>query len=634
MHWRRNEEISEGDEIELDRGVMCTVEEFLEDEMTNLNDVLKKTRSPAKDVSSPMRTPALSRPPTQSWAATGNPKSLNALLGIKRTPLGRAVLPTQSPFERRQHARAFVETRSEVVEPPAKKQKRTPEDSPSRFRDENGAPKITQITTQQPLSRAQPLPKSRADIPAQHRYEEVPAASSICERRPKDSEARRVSKLKDNNTRTAIRETQESPPKNFWISQASVDDDLVDTPPSPIRERPVLKASAEVPKSKITDDTTVAIQPHDRSGVASSIPSTKEVPMTRLRPAVLKARPKLMFMTSLASRSASTEPKQITTSSAATISTKKDKQKRPARMETFELSDDDEEYPLPLPKAALITQADSSLFFPGTQLAAMDESIELPDALEAETFHIDGLGSLPSSPRLTDLRPEAEALKTSITRRAPTGFLASSPVPEPEPEPIEIDENVAVCVVASSQESLASFDEPIQLQAPDLIEVTSHRTPSKAEMPISAEPRSPLISSSPARSRPTILEPTRRASPMKKSVSDMNPITLAGRARQPGIGPNTRPRSSLADTIAASNHKAAEAREAAASASGNLGLIGKFGNAVVEEVDEADQGPWGVTALDLFDWWPPGREKPDCAVKVDADADASTASASMTAVQT
>ena len=116
MHWSTGELLQEGDEMMLEKdGVMVQVAEGVGTTQTDLTELRqsakKQHRQQAGHSSSPARsttaTPSRAMPPPTSRAASGigsQPKhrSLNALLGTPKGPIGKAVLPAKSPYEMRQ----------------------------------------------------------------------------------------------------------------------------------------------------------------------------------------------------------------------------------------------------------------------------------------------------------------------------------------------------------------------------------------------------------------------------------------------------------------------------------------------------------------------------------------------------
>lgn len=105
MHWREDEILQDGDEFELDRGVLIQVGEAIgsmEQDLTGLFEKRKKVpevavheEAPHQPVAVPMSGPIAAQP------SQLRPKSLNALLGTPKGRIGRAAVPTKSPHELR-----------------------------------------------------------------------------------------------------------------------------------------------------------------------------------------------------------------------------------------------------------------------------------------------------------------------------------------------------------------------------------------------------------------------------------------------------------------------------------------------------------------------------------------------------
>ncbi|KAJ5912827.1 hypothetical protein N7504_001710 [Penicillium tannophilum] len=111
-HWRSAEEVQEGDELELDKGVLIEVGERMSTTQTDLSNLFEKRRSqtspqsrdnrPASDSQPPRSSTSISTPtytptPVRSSASSHPFRSLNDLLGIRKTPIGHPV----SPYEER-----------------------------------------------------------------------------------------------------------------------------------------------------------------------------------------------------------------------------------------------------------------------------------------------------------------------------------------------------------------------------------------------------------------------------------------------------------------------------------------------------------------------------------------------------
>ncbi|KAL8921801.1 MAG: hypothetical protein Q9208_005558 [Pyrenodesmia sp. 3 TL-2023] len=127
-HWSESQAIQDGDELELDRGVLIQVGEVVERTETDLTELLeKRTPKPAYGAVQDLQDGA-----AKHQTSTGSqvistprhrtdiqvsaplsqlrPKSLNALLGKTRGPVGKAVVPTKSPAEvRREKEIALTE---------------------------------------------------------------------------------------------------------------------------------------------------------------------------------------------------------------------------------------------------------------------------------------------------------------------------------------------------------------------------------------------------------------------------------------------------------------------------------------------------------------------------------------------
>ncbi|CAF9924935.1 hypothetical protein IMSHALPRED_006331 [Imshaugia aleurites] len=103
MHWREDGILQDGDEFELDRGVLIQVGEAtgsMEQDLTGLLEKRKKAPEVAVNEEVPHQPVAVPiARPTAVQPSQLRPKTLNALLGTPRGRLGRAALPTKSPHE-------------------------------------------------------------------------------------------------------------------------------------------------------------------------------------------------------------------------------------------------------------------------------------------------------------------------------------------------------------------------------------------------------------------------------------------------------------------------------------------------------------------------------------------------------
>ncbi|KAL8671370.1 MAG: hypothetical protein Q9168_004134 [Polycauliona sp. 1 TL-2023] len=118
-HWREPQPIQDGDELELEKGVLIQVGEEVKAERTetDLTELLGKRKSkpaqlgPKAPLPAAFSTPLRPQPSSTSYitpsTATSTltsqlrPKTLNALLGKPKGPVGRATIPSRSPAEQR-----------------------------------------------------------------------------------------------------------------------------------------------------------------------------------------------------------------------------------------------------------------------------------------------------------------------------------------------------------------------------------------------------------------------------------------------------------------------------------------------------------------------------------------------------
>ncbi|KAJ5907039.1 uncharacterized protein N7473_003955 [Penicillium subrubescens] len=123
-HWRSNDEVQDGDEMELDKGALIQVGERMGTTQTDLSNLFEKRKSSqsspqANDHTSQTvsQTPRASVP-IRSSGSSQPFRSLNELLGIKKTPVGHLV----SPYEER-HPPKPASNIPKSSERPTKRQK-------------------------------------------------------------------------------------------------------------------------------------------------------------------------------------------------------------------------------------------------------------------------------------------------------------------------------------------------------------------------------------------------------------------------------------------------------------------------------------------------------------------------------
>ncbi|KAL4863266.1 hypothetical protein BDV12DRAFT_189825 [Aspergillus spectabilis] len=152
LHWRAPEGIQDGDELELDKGVLIQVCEPLEQTETDISSLYKN-----KSQTSPSRTEA----PPSSVRSTAprahlsqTSRSLKDLLGINKSPTPQLL----SPYEQRQRQRQT--STHQLHERPAKRQRTTsPEPRQQDVVDLSDSPPRAQQAPRTELRSKPPIPK-------------------------------------------------------------------------------------------------------------------------------------------------------------------------------------------------------------------------------------------------------------------------------------------------------------------------------------------------------------------------------------------------------------------------------------------------------------------------------------------
>ncbi|KAK3337543.1 hypothetical protein B0T19DRAFT_472430, partial [Cercophora scortea] len=143
MHWRRDWEFDEGEEVELERGgVITQVGECVGRQNQDLSELLdkrakEKEERQAKAASRPARPPvpmhtplSIPRPQAPQELPQSRHRHLNQLLGTPTGHHGRALVPRESPFEQRHPAN---ETPNGHLDPRAAKRRRYDDTPPSKM---------------------------------------------------------------------------------------------------------------------------------------------------------------------------------------------------------------------------------------------------------------------------------------------------------------------------------------------------------------------------------------------------------------------------------------------------------------------------------------------------------------------
>ncbi|PLB53634.1 hypothetical protein P170DRAFT_347850 [Aspergillus steynii IBT 23096] len=161
LHWRHEESIQDGDELELDRGVIIQVCEPMEKTETDLSALYAKKSSqgsPSRPAGPP--TPSVrSSTPLRSSLSSQPSRSLNDLLGIKKTPIAHLV----SPHEGRTPPRP-QKVDQQVSQPAPKRQKTACSDS----RPRESLPNASRPDHPEVIDLSDPLDTTEQDPASQH----------------------------------------------------------------------------------------------------------------------------------------------------------------------------------------------------------------------------------------------------------------------------------------------------------------------------------------------------------------------------------------------------------------------------------------------------------------------------------
>ncbi|KAL4817081.1 hypothetical protein BDW67DRAFT_175014 [Aspergillus spinulosporus] len=119
LHWRAPEGIQDGDELELDKGVLIQVCEPLEKTETDLSSLYKSKHQPSPSRPSDARPSSVRS--TRPLLSQQAPRSLNELLGIRKTSTPQ-VHPSHEQRDSQKHKSTY-----QLYERPTKRQRTSPE---------------------------------------------------------------------------------------------------------------------------------------------------------------------------------------------------------------------------------------------------------------------------------------------------------------------------------------------------------------------------------------------------------------------------------------------------------------------------------------------------------------------------
>ncbi|RAO70795.1 uncharacterized protein BHQ10_006807 [Talaromyces amestolkiae] len=338
-HWRESHEIQDGDELELDKGVLIQVSECMETTQTDIS-VLFEKRKASQESPQPQKTPAPQQlpPPSSNVSMSSsyarqspltrparpfNPlKPLNDVLGIQKGPIGRSVTP-QSPYDQCHRPPRPVERTRQEDERPAKRSKPTPTSDMSQHRSTNesvrsrsGVIELDNSTFAKPPPKAVPVSSVRKTLEKSTDSPRVQANSirkpveqtkSREQPRPEDSRPTNNTTVLSGNTRLSI-----SDEASRWGQSRPESTKLTNNHNTPLdrtRELPLEQTSrkeqsrsepsnpsAQPTPARIASNVqTSSARPRVLSEKSKSVINSNNAPINPLRMSNEKPRQKLMY---------------------------------------------------------------------------------------------------------------------------------------------------------------------------------------------------------------------------------------------------------------------------------------------------------------------------------------------------
>lgn len=675
LHYRDAGDLQEGEELRLDKGVLVDVGRRTGQTETDLAEVLDKGRHGDEVAQSKQATPAAIHQNMQrvpSLNAQGRPKSLAAVLGASQGPIGRARLAIKSPYEQLHSTRP----ESVIEQPPAKRQRiDTGKENPSRVskvvraeqQDRSRPPSFSPSLLRAPLAvrrqvnssrtvinissededpvsppfssafgsgrgrqkgtKAMRNPPAKLDLepkPAKPKQKQLPRLLSVIEAPavPLKAQDKQIAA----EQHVLISPIEEPPAKPQAIRKATEKPGSVKQPAEMLSKT----SKEQIPPTKLT---VVAEKPLSKKAQgkqkesilpASSARSARlsSGPVTSLRFAPQKSRPKLVYKALLpssfvASRPGSSRSASATSAPADTstdlasgpsnLMPRTSKSKHQPEKDLFDLShlesipDQHQRAPTPAkspprPKSRPPRQESSPLF-----------CTQSPGNVMPDVMFIEDNSPVPSPIKTPLPNPRSDA-----ERSVDDELLEDSPIPVHEPEPAPqlppvskltlMDQCLMMPPPRIEPPSPQTEKPATPGQQPSLqFQTLTEHLPSEIPQP---RPFRRVLSESdsPAQVNTMLMisPPAARIPPALVSMQHRRD-TKPAEARKPFKSPAKLQRS-YSDTAAMLQ---IEMQRPIGRLSVNVPEV------VDEEVDE-DVGPWSTReAFLLFDWWPPGREKPD-----------------------
>lgn len=656
LHYRQPEDFGEGLELKLDTPVLVQVEEPLGQTNTDLTPLLARqphhaNNQPSSTHSQPTR-PSLAR--VNAANSQARPKSIKELLAASQGTLGRARLPTHSPFDQRQ---ALSD-----IQPPTQPSPKRRKITAAKENDPIVVPARAPPVRPTSIPTTAPLPRPIADISSHdepHDARAIPTNNATLIRREKaPKKPKPLPAVKRAKTNEKTRADPEETSKTQKQREASLEP-VSKRPPNISLHNDTLRRS-HMPTSASESLPTSPSRPSS----ATTLQSQRRLssgPKSSLKFASQKPRPKLMY-------------KALLTSTSQALST----ESPPARQRRTDL-------------------LDTESFFAASQIAqetavatTRSQGSFLPDAEPAQ----DGSASSPSN------RPDGsqeQALPDNLARHSPVLddnmdecphsplFMPRttsqiSPMPSqrfntdtsPFPRLSQWATRPSSSSSASSaHESHRDQSKAVSLQSPTSSGQHAEEQSSPTFKPAASKPPPQISTDEAATSGPTLL--TNLQSNVSEHLAAPRPAAprslskLKGRlfrrvvSEQLPMNTSTCDDSSLEsdldrdlDLLADSPVKLTPAKAARVTApvppaklqratsdpvvlDSTVTMHDPASSSPVDEVarapdpqevqplpvppagvlpvttpSTADAGPWTATeAFLLFDWWPPGKQKPD-----------------------
>ena len=637
LHYRDADELQEGEELRLDKGVLVDVGRRIGQTDTDLTEVLDRGRhgedgAAARHANSVATNQNMQR--LASGHTQGRPKSLAAVLGASQGPIGRARLAFKSPYEQLHVARA-----APSLEEPSAKRRRIAMDKENvptasiavglEHQDENQLPpSVTPVRPRAPLTVRKETNTSIAviDISSEDESVKSPAFSSAfgnTRLRQKGTKAVRNPPAKLDLAPKPFKQKQSLPSKpakpveTAKISSRVQEKQKPSHNADPTSEVEVVLtkaqgkrksgATAKPPVEIERTSSTAQCKPGTsiRLGLSTRSTQLSSGPTSKLRFAPKKLRPKLMYKDLLPSSFTASQPRSPKSAEAMSLS-------KSSRIDT-----DQGSATSPAQESLTQSRPERDVFdFPSIERVQSKQQrgqslVESPVRPGANSLVYQASSSLfvsqspsnvmPAAPNIDDDSPVPSPVKTPVLNTRVEIRLPGEQMIL-EDSPITADK---IIEPPSSVSKLTLMDQRLMMMPPPQ---SAQATPSSPKAPKSPHPRpfrrvlSENDSPAQTNARLTVSPPLAKI-PSALDGMQQRSKGRVSEVRRPFKSPTTLQRSH-SDTSATLQ---VEMRRPTGRTCANVPEI-------IQEEGDGDTGPWSSReAFLLFDWWPPGHQKPDYA---------------------